>query len=250
MEVGHMHRKTLSIVAVVINNLEVNKRFVSSIRQYTDCAYELILVDNASTDKQSVEFFRTNADKYFRFDKIISLSKAWNKGIELSTGRYIAVVNNDIVVPPDWFAPLKQTLDTNKKAGMVSPMTLWLMKGDFINYLMKRLNNNYEKPYKLRKFKEIVWGEFMLFKRKVLEQVGGFNEIYERAAGEDLEIVFHLFSQGFDIYVDPRVFIHHEGGRSQTSDIISKKTRDKYWNKNWEIFASRWSKYAKAWSTQ
>jgi GT2 family glycosyltransferase len=245
-----MSRKMLSIVAVVINNLEVNKRFVSSVRQYTDCTYELILVDNASTDTKSIDFFKASTDRYFRFDKLVSLSKAWNKGIELSTGRYVAVVNNDIVVTPNWFAPLKQTLDKNKTAGMVSPMTLWLMKGDFISYLMKRLNNNYEKPYRLKKFKEIVWGEFMLFKRKALEKIGGFNEIYERAAGEDLEIVFQLFSQGFDIYVDPRVFIHHEGGRSQTPDIISRKTRDKYWNRNWEIFASRWSKYAKAWSTQ
>ena len=243
-----MTRKMLSIIAVVINNLEVNKRFVSSIRQYTDCDYELILIDNASTDAKAIEFAKTNADKYLRFDTIASLSKAWNKGIELSTGRYVAVVNNDIVVTPNWFAPLKQTLDKNKGVGMVSPMTLWLMKGDFINYLMKRLKSDYSKPYKLRRFKEIVWGEFMLFNRKPLEQIGGFNEIYERAAGEDLEIVFQLFSHGFDIYVDPRVFIHHEGGRSQTSDIISKRTRDKYWDKNWKIFASRWSKYSKAWN--
>jgi len=242
-----MTNKTLSIVAVVINNLEINKRFVSSVRQYTNGNYELILIDNGSTDKESIKFFKQNADKYFRFDKIVSLSKAWNKGIGFSEGKYVAVTNNDVVVPPNWFAPLKQTLDRNPKAGMVSPITLWLLQGYFRNSLVKKLDKNFEKPYKLQKFKEIVWGEFMLFKRKALEAVGGFSELYERASAEDLEMVFQLYSKGFDIYADPRVFIYHEGSRSQTPDIISKKDRSKYWNKNWKLFLSRWPKYTKGW---
>jgi GT2 family glycosyltransferase len=242
-----MAKKTLSIVAVVINNLEVNKRFVSSVRQYTNGEYELILIDNGSTDKKSIKFFKQNADKYFRFDKIVSLSKAWNKGIELSEGQYVAITNNDVIVPPNWFAPLKQTLDKNPKAGMVSPITLWLLQGYFQNSLVKKLDKNFKKPYKLQRFKEIVWGEFMLFKRKALEAVGGFSELYERASAEDLEMVFQLYSKGFDIYADPRVFVYHEGSRSQTPDIISKKERSKYWNKNWKLFLSRWPKYTKGW---
>lgn len=242
-----MNKKILSIVAVVINNLEVNRRFLSSVRQYTEGQYELILIDNGSTDKKSIAFFKKNADKYFRFDEIVSLSKAWNKGIEISSGQYVAVVNNDIVVPPNWFVPLKQTLDKNKKAGMVSPITLWLLQGQWGNKIVKKLDKKFEKPYKLQKFKEVVWGEFMLFKRKALEKAAGFSELYERASGEDLEMVFQLYSEGFDIYVDPRVFIYHEGSRSQTPDIISKKIRDEYWERNWKLFLSRWPKYTKNW---
>jgi O-antigen biosynthesis protein len=242
-----MAKKNLSIVAVVINNLEVTKRFVSSVRQYTDSKYELILIDNGSTDNNSIKFFEQSADKYFRFNKIVSLSKAWNKGIKLSEGQYVAITNNDVVVPPNWFAKLKQTLDKNPKAGMVSPLTLWLLQGYFRNSLVKKMDKNFKKPYKLQKFKEIVWGEFMLFKRKALKAVGGFSELYERASAEDLEMVFQLYSKGFDIYADPRVFIYHEGGRSQTPDIISKKDRSKYWNKNWKLFLSRWPKYTKGW---
>jgi GT2 family glycosyltransferase len=242
-----MNKKVLSIVAVVINNLEVNKRFVSSIRQYTSGDYELILIDNGSTDKKSVTFFKQNADKYFRFDEIVSLSKAWNKGIEISNGQYVAVVNNDIIVPLNWFAPLKQTLDKNRRSGMVSPITLWILQGLFGNALVKKLDKNFEKTYKLQKFKEIVWGEFMLFKREALEKVGGFSELYEKASGEDLEMIFQLYSKGFDVYVDPRVFIYHEGGRSQTPDIISKENKNKYWDRNWKLFLSRWTKYTKGW---
>ena len=241
----------LSIVAVVINNLEVNKRFVSSIRQYTRGKYELILIDNGSADKTSIKFFKDSADKYFRFDKIASLSHAWNKGIELSKGEYVAVVNNDTVVPPNWFEPLKQTLDKNKRAGLVSPITLWFLQGYDVendrNKAVKRMDKHFEIPVKLRRFKDVLWGEFMVFKRKALKDVGGFNELYQRASGEDLEMSFSLYSKGYDIYVDPRVFVYHEGSASQQPEIISKKGRDKYWKQNWELFLARWPKYTKGW---
>lgn len=238
---------TLSIVAVVIDNLEVNRRFVSSIRQYTKGRYELILIDNASRDRAAVRFFKQAADRYFRFDKIVSLARAWNKGIALSSGQYVAVVNNDVVVPPDWFAPLKETLDKHKNSGMISPITWWLAKGHYNYRLFDSLKGNFTRPYKLKRFKEIVWGEFMVFKRSTLETVGGFNEIYERASGEDLEMVFNLYHKGFDIYLDPRVFVYHEGRSSQVPSIISKRDREKYWRKNWKLFLSRWSEYTKGW---
>lgn len=242
-----MAKPALSVVAVVINNLEVSKRFVSSIRQYTKSRYELILVDNASTDPKASEFYRKSADKYFFFQERVSLAKAWNKGLELSTGKYVAVANNDTVVPENWFENLKQVLDRDKNAGMVSPLTLWLIKQHYQNRLVDRLHNNFTKPYKLKRFKEVVWGEFLLYKKSVLDKIGGFCELYEGASGEDLEILFQVYDHNFNVYLDPRVFVYHEGRRSQTPDIISKKDRNNAWDKNWKLFLSRWPKYTQGW---
>ena len=92
-----MKTPELSIVAIVINNFEVTERFVSSIRQYTKGNYELILIDNASDEKKSIDFIRKAADKSFRFDKRVSVAEAWNKGIEISRGNFVAIANNDVV---------------------------------------------------------------------------------------------------------------------------------------------------------
>ncbi len=238
----------LSIVAVVINNLEVTRRFVSSVRQYTDGEYELILIDNGSNDEGASDYFKKVAEKYYRFEKIIDLAKAWNKGIELSRGEYIAVVNNDVVVPPNWFKPLKETLDSHKKAGMVSPITYWLIRDGFFKYeAFNNFDKTFSKPFKLERFKEVIWGEFCVFKRNALKEVGGYCELYKRFGAEDLEICFQLFSKGFDIYIDPRIFIYHQGGASQIPDIASEEEIKKYNESNFELFKSRWPKYTKDW---
>ncbi len=237
----------LSIVAVVIDNEKVTERFVSSIRQYTTGKYELILIDNASKNNGAIQFIKKSADKSFHFKKRVSLSKAWNKGIELSNGEMIAIVNNDTIVPPNWNKSLLETLLKNKKAGMVHPITYFIIQNYFKYGNLKKFDTTFTRPFKLAKFKDVVWGEFMIFKKEALAKVGGFNEIYKVASGEDLEMNFQLYKKGYDIYVDPRVFVYHQGGASQIKSIISSKKRDKRWKENFELFKSRWPKYTKGW---
>jgi len=239
----------LSIVAVVIDNLEVTKRFISSIRQYTASRYELILIDNASKDKKVSSYYKDEADHFFRFNKIVSLAEAWNKGINMSHGEFIAVVNNDTVVPPGWFEPLRETLVKNRKAGLVTPLTYWLIAGCFKYRMLKNWNKDFvnPKPFKLLKFKEVVWGEFCVFKKAALKKIGGFSQIYKKLHSEDLEAVFQLFDKGYDVFVDPRVFVYHEGGATHKAKIRSKEELDTIRQKNFELFKSRWIKYTKDW---
>jgi len=238
-----VNKVELSIVAVFIDNKEVTERFVSSIRQYTKEKYELILIDNGSRDKKAMQYGKRVADVYHRFDKIVDLAKAWNKGIALSKGKYIAVVNNDTVVRPNWFPPLRETLQKNKKIGMVSPITYWLIKGYYKYKNLRNFDTTFSKPFNCIKFKDVVWGEFCVFKAKALEAVEGYCELYKKATGEDLEICFQLYDKGYEIWVDPRVFIYHQGEASRKF----RKNFSKLNEKNFQLFKSRWPKYTKGW---
>ena len=178
----------LSIIAIVIDNLEVTQRFISSVRQYTTGEYELILMDNGSSDEEAIAYIKDSADIYFRYEEITDLVKAWNQGIQLSKGEYIAIVNNDMVVPPQWFESLKEVLEKHKDAGMVSPLTFWLLKSVFIHGNLRNFDKSFENPFKLQKFKDIVWGEFCLYKKKALADVNYFCELYQKFGAEDLEM--------------------------------------------------------------
>ena len=239
----------LSIVAVVIDNLEVSKRFISSIREYTTGTYELILIDNGSKDPSAREYYRDSADVYFRFEEMTDLAKAWNKGIELSQGEFIAVVNNDTVVPKRWNEALLQTLRDNPRAGMVTPLTYWIVAAHFKYKMYKNWDLDFRnpKPFVLEKFKDMVWGEFCVFKRNVLQEIGGYNEIYKKLHSEDLEMAFQLFDRDYDIYVDRRVFVYHEGGASHIADIRPSEELEQIQKENFELFKSRWPEQTKHW---
>jgi GT2 family glycosyltransferase len=50
----------------------------------------------------------------------LGVNKCWNKGIEMATGDYVAVCNNDIIFAPGWDKGLLDALDAG--AGIVSPL--------------------------------------------------------------------------------------------------------------------------------
>ena len=84
------------------------------------------------------------------------MTKAWNKGIEIAKGDYIAVVNNDVVVPPKWSVSLIEVLDTHQNAGMVSPMTYWIIKNIYFQY---NALENFDKTFQ----KQIVLGDHFFY---------------------------------------------------------------------------------------
>tara|TARA_Y100000310_G_C20458934_1_gene704386 strand:- start:129 stop:842 length:714 start_codon:yes stop_codon:yes gene_type:complete len=227
----------LSIVAVVINNLNQTKRFISSIRDYTKGKYELIIIDNGSSDKETINYIKNNSDIYFRFDKLTDLSKAWNKGIKLSKGKYVAIANNDVVVPPNWFPLMKEIFVKRKKAGMVYPLTYWTLR---YNLKMGRISN-LTKPIKIPRWRQGVWGEFNVFPRKILDEINYFSEEYLEASGEDLDILYKLHQKNYGVYIQPKVFIFHEGGA--TGNNISKEKLDKMYDRNWKLFLKKWKDY-------
>ena len=231
----------LSIVVVVIDQLSRTQRFISSIRDNTDTDYELIVIDNGSTSESTKDYLERNADVYHRFEQTTDLAKAWNKGIALSEGRFILIANNDTVVPPRWFPPMKDIFEKRKHVGMVYPLT----NGGVLryNFRMGRIKS-LDRPFRIPRWRQGVWGEFNLFTRDVLEDVGGFSEEYKDASAEDLDMLYTLHSKNYAVYVQPKTFVFHEGGVT-AHQLFSDKERKKLWNRNWLQFVRKWKKYEK-----
>lgn len=91
----------LSIITAVHNQLAVNQWYVEHLKRYTQQAYELIIIDNASTDG-SAEFFESVGAKVIRNSANYSYPYTQNQGIAVAQGEWLAFLNNDIVVPPAW----------------------------------------------------------------------------------------------------------------------------------------------------
>jgi glycosyltransferase involved in cell wall biosynthesis len=103
----------ISIITAVHNQLAMNKLFVESLHKYSSLPFELIIIDNASTDG-SAEYFESQGAKVIRNKQNFSYPYTQNQGIKIATGDIFAFLNNDIIVSPHWDQLLLETLEANK----------------------------------------------------------------------------------------------------------------------------------------
>jgi GT2 family glycosyltransferase len=100
----------LSVITAVYNQLEVNKLYLDSLRRYTRLPYELIIIDNASTDG-SAELFRSAGARVITNDGNYSYPRCQNQGLAVAKHDLLAFLNNDLVVAPDWDARMLEAMD-------------------------------------------------------------------------------------------------------------------------------------------
>jgi len=91
----------LSIITAVHNQLAVNRWFVEHLQRHTRLPYELIIIDNASTDG-SGDYFESVGARVIRNSANYSYPYTQNQGIAIARGQWFGFLNNDIVVSPGW----------------------------------------------------------------------------------------------------------------------------------------------------
>ncbi|NCI47324.1 glycosyltransferase family 2 protein [Sediminibacterium soli] len=93
--------KKISIITAIHNGLAVNRLYVESLEKYTVNPYELIVIDNASTDG-SREFFASKGAIVIANETNYAYPHCQNQGIEASGGDYLFFLNNDLILSPGW----------------------------------------------------------------------------------------------------------------------------------------------------
>jgi GT2 family glycosyltransferase len=102
----------LSIITAIHNQLPVNRLFWEHLKRYTATPFELIIIDNASTDG-SAEFFESVGARVIRNSANYSYPVTQNQGIAIAQGDWLGFLNNDIIVSPDWDRHLMDNMTAN-----------------------------------------------------------------------------------------------------------------------------------------
>lgn len=215
-----------SIVILTFNQLEYTKKCIDSIRQYTKKnEYEIIIVDNNSTDGTN-SWLKEQQDIKTIFNKEnIGFPKGCNQGIAVSTGDNILLLNNDVIVTSNWLDNLVQCLYSENEIGAVGPIT-----NNVSNY--QAISVNYHSETEMQLFAETVnrfnpkmWEErlklvgfCLLIKRSVLEQVGLLDEQFSPGNFEDDDLSYRIRLAGFRLILCKDTFIHHFGSVSFKQD--------------------------------
>jgi GT2 family glycosyltransferase len=243
----------VSIIILNWNGLDYLKKCLYSIKQNTIFEdYEVIVVDNGSTDGSLDYLNSIKGIKVVKNRENKGFVKGNNQGIDLTTDSDVVLLNNDIIVPEkDWLTKLKETADKNKKTGIVGCRMLngegkLLHAGTIIHthdFWGQQIGSNQEdiNQYSIdREVQGIVFA-CAYIKRKVIEKVGLLDTDFF-SYFEDTSYCFKAREMGFKTVCCGGVtLIHYENVSTQInkvsfSDIFetSQKTFKKKWKKKLE----------------
>ena len=203
---------TISIITLSWDNVDYTKAFVKSIRENTSVPYELIIVDNGSEPKTQ-KWVEKNADRSIIFNTNQGFSKGFNEGIKIAQGKFVMMANNDTEFPKYWDTQLLETMENNPRAGIISPVYTSGRK----SALRFETGNKIIKIFPFRKYPSAV--AFFIRRNEMINIFGGWSEEYEIASGEDADLCFKVWKAGFDILIDERVLIIHEGKVTSSSKL-------------------------------
>jgi GT2 family glycosyltransferase len=211
-------------VSVIVVNLNGRSMLGDCLRslwrqEYRD--FEVVVVDNGSTDS-SMEFLDSVSDERLRTVSLPAnrgFAAGCNAGIHVSTGDYIATLNNDAQAEPGWIKALVAVLDEDSGTGMCASKILFAGdrgRIDKVGHLiyMDGLNHG-------RGSGEMDSGQFdhveevlfpdaaaALYRREMLDQIGLFDEQFF-AYGDDADLGLRGRIAGWRCIYVPAALVYH-----------------------------------------
>lgn len=236
-----------SIVILTYNKLEYTRQCIESIRTFTSQdSYELIIVDNHSTDG-TVEWLKAQSDiKFILNDTNVGFPKGCNQGIEISKGDNILLLNNDVIVTENWLNNLVSALYSDPSIGAVGPVTNSAAYYSTVDVGYQSLGEMHQFAKKINKSNPLKWEErlkligfCMLIKKSAVGEIGFLDEQFSPGNFEDDDYSVRLRRAGYKLLLCRDTFIHHYGSISWRDNLneythIMSTNEKKFLNK-WGI---------------
>jgi len=225
----------VSIIIVNYNGKKFLADCINSIFGFADCRYEVIVVDNASTDG-SREYLREHFPdlRLIHSEVNLGFAGANNLGARSASGKYLLLLNNDTRLL-NGLGPAIEALESDEKLGAVG-CRMYFADGSFqpskgYEHAPLRLVLAWTGLYRLTSlalFSEVdldpanynslrqavawVSGAFLMTPRDLWEKLGGLDESYFMYV-EDADYCRRVRDAGFSVAYTPQTeIIHYRGG--------------------------------------
>lgn len=224
----------VSIILVFFNQAHLSLLCLQSLIEKSDAAFELIIVDNASSDRSSALLDRIDNAKILRNKENLGFVNAVNQGADVAETDHILLFNNDAVIHNETLSSALNTIQENAHVGAVGGKILltdgrlqeagsiiW-RDGSCLGY--GRGDDPYKGEYNFLRDVDYCSGAFLLFRREDFESLGGFDSDYAPAYYEETDFCIRLQKKGLRIVYNPNAVITHyefasTGGFSGASSL-------------------------------
>ena len=187
--------------------------------------YEIILVDDGSTDKTSSKAKTIKGVTVLK-QKNAGPAKARNTGVRASKGDIIMFTDSDCIADRSFITEMAAPL-RNKKIAGVQGKYKTRQQGMIPEFIQAEIEERYEMLGKT-KYIDFIGTYAAAYKRKEYLSVGGFDESFPTASGEDVDLSFRIADAGHKMVFAPKAIIYHTH-----PDKIKKYIRMRYLRGYW-----------------
>lgn len=247
----------VEVIVPVHNALEdLIKCIKSIIDNSKEFTYRILLI-NDSSNKETTGYLRDLFDKYTQIYLVeneynLGYSHTVNKGLKLSSSKYIVLLNSDAIVGKNWLKNLKTCIDSSKSIGIVGPLSnaaTWQsipkQRGDNDRFFINDIPDGFSvgsfvewvdvNSSKIYPKVQLLNGFCMMLKREVIDKVGYIDvENFPIGYGEETDYCIRAREAGFELAVADDTFVYHSKSKSfghEKRSILSQQGETSLKNK-------------------
>lgn len=210
-----------SIILVTFNQLAFTRECIDSIRLRTDEPYELICIDNGSTDGSAEYLQSLSGAQVILNPDNRGFPSAANQGLQIARGNQLLLLNNDTVVTTGWLRRMLAALHRSPEIGLVGPCSNYVSGPQQVAATYRDMGSldgfawDWGQQYagQVRDLDRLI-GFCLLFKREVLERIGLLDERFGIGCYEDDDYCRRALQAGYRCVVAVDSFVHHYGNRT------------------------------------
>jgi len=249
-----------SIIVVSYNKAPYTKVCLESVLAADPIPSQVVAIDNGSRDG-SVEYLQERLAglaagqgvgfALVRNDTNVGACTARNQGLGLARGRHIIFMDNDVVVRTRrWLAILAELLDSEDDIGIVGPKLLYpfepydiqeagvgISRTGRVRYFGRGEPRD-SPEHNVRRECQCLISACWLMKRRVTDDVGGLDEVFNPAQFEDFDLCYRARAAGWRVLYEPAAQMYHF--ESVTTDGSVDVNYRYITVKNGLVFKRRW----------
>jgi O-antigen biosynthesis protein len=235
----------VTVVMLTYNRWDLAKEALRLLSEVTEPRYEVVIVDNASTDGTLDELGHVEGARIVRNPRNLGFGPANNQGAAMARGRYLLLLNSDAWVRPGWLAPLIDVADADPSVAAVAPKLLYpdgrLQEAGSIVWRDGRVRQygDGDRPnrpeYNFRRTVDYASAACLLVRRSAFVSVGGFDPRFAPVYYEDVDLCLALGAGFGRVVYQPRSVVEHVRGASSGGGPQSARVE-----RNRRLLRARW----------
>lgn len=233
------------LIPVFNHRVETQVMFDSLMRTIPKGAsFEIIFIDDHSNDETHnwLRSIENNQVKIIRNLENKGYACSNNQAAKIAKGRYLVLLNNDLVMTAGWLEPMLDIINTQNDVGVVGNVQ-YRVSDQFLDHLGFEINLQGQFQH-IRDISKIhhpclevlaVTGACLLIRKSDFELVGGFDERFLNGC-EDIDLCFKIKNLGLSIVVSTQSCIQHHVSLTRNSKSLQQELNSRYLFSRWRNF--------------